>query len=101
MKGDVIETVAASQSIEITKDLYIKGKNIVIEATENLTIKVGNSFIAIDKTGISLGTSGTIDADAPAGLKLQSSAKAEISSPMTTIKGDGLMTVQGGIVKIN
>ena len=101
VKGDVIETVAASQSIEITKDLYMKGKNIVIEATENLTIKVGNSFIAIDKTGISLGTSGTIDADAPAGLKLQSSAKAEISSPMTTVKGDAIMVVQGGIVKIN
>jgi uncharacterized protein (DUF2345 family) len=53
--------------------LYIKGKNLVIEGTTNVTLKVGKSFIAIEASGIEIGTTGRISLDAkqPAMLRFQ------------------------------
>ena len=99
--GNVIETVDKSQSLDVTKDLYIKARNIVIEAVEHITIKVGQSFIAMDRNGITLGTGGDIDVQAQknvtveaslsaamkgtAGLKLESAAQAELKAPLVKI----------------
>ncbi|MBZ0172998.1 MAG: hypothetical protein K8E66_11495, partial [Phycisphaerales bacterium] len=49
-----------NQSTQVTKDLYIKATNICIEATTNITLKVGQSHIAIEQTGIKIGTKGDI-----------------------------------------
>ncbi|HWA24636.1 MAG TPA: type VI secretion system tip protein TssI/VgrG [Lacunisphaera sp.] len=123
--GDVIEVYGANQSTQVTKDLYIKAANIVIEATTNITINVGDSFIAIEASGIKIGTNGDIVLDAKkninqkatmdvkieatanasmkgtAGLKLESPANAEMKSAATTVKGDGMLTLKGGMVQIN
>jgi type VI secretion system secreted protein VgrG len=123
--GDVIEVYGANQSTQITKNLYIKAENIVIEATTNITINVGDSFIAIEAGGIKIGTNGDITLDAKkgitakamadvkieatanasvkgtAGLKLESPATAELKSAATTVKGDGMLTLKGGMVQIN
>jgi type VI secretion system secreted protein VgrG len=90
--GDVIEKFEANHSEQVTGDVYIKGANIVIEATTNVTIKVGSSFVAIESSGI------TISA---AQLELTGTGTAELKSPATTVKSDGIMTVQGSLVKIN
>jgi type VI secretion system secreted protein VgrG len=115
--GDVIEVFKGNHSEQVTKDYYLKADNIVIEGMTNVTIKVGQSFIAIEAGGISLGTSGTIDltdtggltikssaqiqVTDTAGLTVKSSAQIQMDAPMTTVKGDGMLTLKGGMVMIN
>jgi len=109
VKGDVIEVFKANHSEATTNDYYLKADNIVIEGMTNVTIKVGGSSIAIAADGIALKTdgtvkiqsSGTMDLKADAPLGLQSSATAEMKSPATTVKGDGSLTLKGGMVQIN
>lgn len=109
VKGDVIEVFKANHSEEVGGDYYLKAANIVIEAMSNVTIKVGQSYVAIESGGIKIGTTGqivlegmnTVSVKGTAGLTLESAATAELKSPMTTVKGDAVLTVQGGMVKIN
>ncbi len=109
VKGDVIEVFDSNHSEETTDDYYLKATNIVIEATQNITIKVGKSHIAIDNTGIKIGTkgmikmesTGTTDFKATAPLTVESSSMSTMKSPMTSVKGDAMTMVEGGIVKIN
>lgn len=57
VEGDVSEDFSANQSTIVKANHYLKAKNIVIEAEENITIKVtDNSFIAIDKDSITIKT---------------------------------------------
>jgi len=126
--GDVAEEFAANHSEVVEKDLFIKAQNIVLEALTNLTIKVGNNYIAIASDGIKIGAeepSASIQSEstgdttinssmnlslkaqmeakvqATVGLKLESSATAELSGAMTTTKASGIMTISGAMVKIN
>ncbi len=109
VKGDVIEVFKANHSEQTTEDYYLKATNIVIEAMTNVTIKVGQSFVAIEASGIKIGTSGqivlesqsTIDVKGTAGVTVQSPAQATLKSANTSVKGDAMMTIQGGLVKIN
>lgn len=109
VKDDVAEVFKKNQSTEVTKDLYIKATNICIEATTNITIKVGQSHIAIEASGIKIGTKGDfkIESTGPAEVKatapltLESSAKADLKSPASTVAGDAMLTLKGGLVKIN
>jgi len=34
-------------------------------------------------------------------VTVQGEATAEVKSPMTTVKGDGMLTLKGGVVMIN
>jgi type VI secretion system secreted protein VgrG len=55
--GDVAEEFDTNQSTLVKANHYLKAKNIVIEAEENITIKVtDDSFIAIDKDSITVKT---------------------------------------------
>ena len=109
VKGDVIEVFKANHSEQVTSDYYLKAGNIVIEAMTNVTIKVGQSYIAIEAGGIKIGTMGTLElestgqlkAKGTAGVKIESPATAEFEGTSTTVKGNAMMTVQGGLVKIN
>jgi len=109
VKGDVTEVFKSNHSEVTTNDYYLKADNIVIEGMTNVTLKVGGSSIAIGADGIAIKTSGLVKIDASATMDLKangpisiaSSAKAELKSPLTTVKGDGVLTLQGGLVKIN
>ena len=109
VKGDVIEEFKGNHSEQVSSDYYLKGSNIVIEGSSNVTIKVGQSYVAIESSGIKIGTTGQIELEATSSMALkatgslamESSATAELKSPMTTVKGDGMLTVSGGLVKIN
>ena len=109
VKGDVIEVFKANHSEQVTNDYYLKGDNIVIEAMTNVTVKVGQSYIAIEAGGIKIGTNGQIVIEAMNTLSLKGTAGATIESPVqatiksanTTVKGDAMTTIQGGLVKIN
>ena len=107
--GDVIEVFKKNHSEQVTNDYYLKGGNIVIEAMTNVTVKVGQSYVAIEASGIKIGTTGTIELEATgrvevkgtSGVKIESPATAELESTMTTVKGNAMLTLSGGLVKIN
>jgi type VI secretion system secreted protein VgrG len=142
VKDDVIEDFKKNQSTKIAKDLYIKATNICIEATTNITIKVGESHIAIESDGIKIGTNGEIKVESmkdttfesktgkwgvkslqdisfkssAGNFKAEATINAEIKGTvgaklegkmtdvkgaMTTLSGDAMTTVKGGIVMIN
>jgi hypothetical protein len=75
----------------------------------NVTIKVGQSYIAIEAGGIKIGTMGTLElestgplkAKGTAGVKIETPAMAELEGTMTTVKASGVLTLQGALVKIN
>ena len=116
--GDVSEVFKANHSMEVTDDSYIKGTNICIEATDNITLKVGKSFIAIEKSGITIGTkgdisleaNGNIDADAKGNVKIKSGMNLDAeggtnvkvkAGAMGNFEAGGMASVKGTMVKIN
>jgi type VI secretion system secreted protein VgrG len=106
---DVIQEFGANHSEQVSGDCYLKASNIIIESTTNVTMKVGQSYIAIESGGIKIGTTGTIELEATstlsakgtAGVTIESPATTEVKGSMTTVSGDGVLTLEGGLVKIN
>jgi type VI secretion system secreted protein VgrG len=92
VSGDVIEVFKGAHSEQTTKDYYLKADNVVIEGMTNVTIKVGQSSIAIDTTGINI---------AAAQIQVQGQASVQVDSPQTTVKGDAMLTLKGGMTMIN
>lgn len=122
--GDVTEQFQANHSEQVSNDYYLKADNIVIEGLTNVTLKVGQSYIAIESSGITIGTTGTIElkasqqatvkadmgidmkgltvsAKADTELSLEGGASAALKGPMTQVSGDGMLTLKGGMVMIN
>jgi type VI secretion system secreted protein VgrG len=122
--GNVAERFGSNHSEETVEDYFLKAQNVVIEGMTNVTIKVGQSYIAIAADGIKIGTQGTIelesqlttsikgtagvtikgltiDANADTMITVQGGAMAQITAPMTQVNGDGMLTLKGGIVMIN
>lgn len=62
------------------------------EAMQSIELKVGQSSIKIDQSGITL--KGMM-------IKVEGMAMTEVKAPMTTVKGDGMLTLKGGITMIN
>ena len=109
VSGDVIEQFGANHSEQVSGDYFLKASNIIIEGTTNVTVKVGQSYIAIESGGIKIGTMGTLELEAQstvsvkgtAGITIESPATVDVKGSMTTVKGDAVLTLQGGLVKIN
>jgi hypothetical protein len=126
--GDVIEQFKANHNEVVTQDYYLKANNICIEALTNVTIKVGNNYIAIEKDGIKIGveessatieTSSTgdttfsatgnlniaatqnLDAKGTVGATFESPASTTVKGKTTTVSADTSLTVKGLSVAIN
>ncbi len=107
--GDVAEVYESNHSEQTTGDYYVSAENIVIEGSSNITLKVGQSYIAIEAGGIKIGTVGSLETESTgetalkgtSGVKIESPATAELTSTSTTVNGDAMLTVSGGLVKIN
>jgi len=117
--GDSVGQISGAQSLKVTGsaslvysadysqgvqgDYFVKAANICIEASTNVTIKVGGTSIAIESGGVTIETTGTIELKAnggvkvesgggkveitgSAGVKMSSSATVELSAP--TIKNN-------------
>lgn len=83
--GDHQLTISGGGS-EISAD-----KTCLLESSQGIELKVGNSKISITPVGITL-TATTI--------KIESSATAELKGSMVTVQGDGMTQVKGGLVMI-
>lgn len=123
--GDVAESFQSNHSEQVSSDYYLKADNIVIEAMTNVTIKVGQSYIAIESSGITIGTTGTIELKDSMGtsmksdmsiqmqagmnvqvqanmqLSLQASAMGQLAAPVMQVNGNAELSLQGAIVMIN
>ncbi len=79
-------TIKEDDKLDVKKNITIDaGSEITMTATSKITLKVGGSKITIDPAGIKIEAPGTLDA----------------KSPMTTVKGDGMLTLKGGMTLIN
>jgi type VI secretion system secreted protein VgrG len=109
IKTDQTETIGAKRTQDIGADSNVKigsnstmkvsqkttidsGTDILIKAGMSITLKVGGTSMKLDASGVTV--KGPM-------LKLQANAMAEIKSPMTTVKGDGLLILKGGLTMIN
>ncbi len=84
--NDTLNIKMGNHTIDIQK-----GKSTVT-AMQSIELKVGANSIKIDQKGITI--KGTM-------ITIQGTATAEMKSPMTTVKGDGMLTLKGGMVMIN
>jgi len=123
--GDVAENFDANHH-EMTKaNIFYQATKIVLEGSENITLKVGDTTLAMTKDGLKIETKGKIALDAKdkitvvtvadftveatakvgikgtAGLTLESPAKADMKSALTTVSADGNLTLKGAMVMIN
>lgn len=86
-QGDKSTTVSMGN---ITVDASM-GK-ITMTAMQSIELKVGSSSVKVDQSGVTI--KGMM-------VKAQGTAMAEVKAPMTTVKGDGMLTLKGGITMIN
>jgi type VI secretion system secreted protein VgrG len=77
----------AGQSIELT----VGGSSIKIESS-GITLKTGGSSIKMEAAKITLKS---------VGIDIKADATLDAKSPMTTVNGDGMLTLKGGLTKIN
>lgn len=113
--GNVIEKFGADQVTTVSGELHIKADTIILEASTNITIKVGgSSYLAIDSSSADIkSTNVTFKADANlkleaaaqldakgAMVKIEGDAMADLKSPMTTVNGSGMLTLGGGLIKM-
>jgi type VI secretion system secreted protein VgrG len=85
--------IGANDELTIKGKLKVKaGTTIEIEAGTSITLKVGTTTIKLDPTSIKLDTTM---------ISAKGKATAEVKSPMTTVKGDGMLTLKGGLTLIN
>ncbi len=127
VKADVHEVYEMNQSVEVTEKASIKADIIVLEGATNVTLKVGDSFIAIDSSGIKIGTTGEIALEADGDIsgtssggavsleasggefsasgamaaKLTSDMQTDVTGSMVSVSGDSMTEIKGGVVMIN
>lgn len=70
----------------------VNGGKATIEAMQSIELKVGGNSIKIDQSGITI--KGIT-------VKVQADVTLDAKSPMTTVGGDGILTLKGGITMIN
>ncbi len=120
--GDVLQQYAGDHSEECAGQVSIKADTLAIECDTNITLKVGESYIAIDSSGINIKTTKlTIETDAAteikagsdckieatagfeakgATAKVEGSGTADFKGATTTLEGSGVCNVKGGSVMI-
>jgi type VI secretion system secreted protein VgrG len=77
-----------------TGNLSIKASTgkIAVNAMQEIELTVGGNSLKIDQTGVSI--TGTM-------VKIAGQAMLDMKAPMSTLKGDGMLTLKGGLVLIN
>jgi type VI secretion system secreted protein VgrG len=116
----LVETGHREVTVETGNDTHTvkTGNRVVTVETGNdtLTVKTGNHTVKVDTakslteaaTSIKLKCGPSEVELTPSGItikgptvKIEGQTMAEVKSPMTTVKGDGVLTLKGGVVMIN
>ncbi|MEZ6234611.1 MAG: type VI secretion system tip protein VgrG [Phycisphaerales bacterium] len=72
VEDDVIEEFNTNQSTVVTEQRYLKADHVAIEADTNITLYVGENWIAINSEGIKIRTPGKITLDADGAIEVVS-----------------------------
>lgn len=100
-KGNQDVSIAGKQTISVTGDqsMQIDGKQqidsrggSIQQSPKSIELKVGGSSIKIEPAKITI--------KAPQ-VEIKADGKLDIKSPLTTVSGDAVLTLKGGIIKIN
>ena len=65
---------------------------ITMTAMQSIELKVGTSSIKLDPTSVTIKSTM---------IKVDATAKLDAKSPLTTVNGDGMLTLKGGLTMIN
>ena len=87
LKGGSNEAKVTPSAIEMT----VGGNSIKMD-NSGIELKVGANSVKIEMGGITV---------KGVQVKIEGQASAEVKSPMTTVKGDGMLTIKGGMTMIN
>ena len=80
---DVLEEFGANHKTTVTQQRYLKADHIALEADTNITLYVGESWIAINSEGIKLSTMGKIVLEANGAIEQKSKTdKFTIEAPL-------------------
>jgi type VI secretion system secreted protein VgrG len=74
---------------------------ISLTDSQGLTVQSSASISMQDGSGLAIKSGASISMQDAAGLSVKSSAQIQLDSPATTVKGDGTLTLKGGLVAIN
>lgn len=78
--------IKETDKLDVKKSITVdSGSEITMTAKTKITLKVGGSKIVIE----------------PSGIKITGTATIDMKSPMTTVKGDGILILKGGMTFIN
>jgi type VI secretion system secreted protein VgrG len=93
VKGDETYNVKGDQSTDISGKQQVNTKGGSLQKSpKSIELKVGGSSIKIEPAKITI--------KAPQ-VEIKADGKLDIKSPMTTVSGDAILTLKGGIIKIN
>ncbi|KIC45662.1 MAG: type VI secretion system Vgr family protein [Ruegeria sp.] len=94
--GNVAETVkTGNKSTTVSSgniQVDAKSGKITMTAMQSIELKVGGSSIKLDPTSVTIKSTM---------IKVQANAKLDAKSPMTTVNGDAMLTLKGGVTMIN
>lgn len=94
--GDVTREVSSgNEAVTVSLGNYTldaSAGSIAIEAAMEISLTVGGNSIVIDQSGITI--SGIM-------VTMEGQATVDVGSPMTTVTGDGMLTLDGGVTMIN
>lgn len=94
--GNVSRNVKmGSETVTVSKgDYSLKTSlgSVSVTAMKEISLKVGGNSIVIDQTGVTI--TGTM-------VTVKGKATVDVKSPMTTVSGDGMLTLKGGLIMIN
>lgn len=95
-QGNISRTVkTGNENVKVSKGNYsLKTSmgSIAEEAMQKIEMKVGQNSITIDQSGVTI---------KGLNIKIQGTAMFEAKSPMSTVKGDGMLILKGGMTMIN
>jgi type VI secretion system secreted protein VgrG len=118
VKSDVVETFEKSHFTDVTEQRFLKAKEVVFEAEDNITFKVGETWLTITPEGIKLNTdkeivvistgdtkfeaTGNFLVKGTAGVKIESPANVELKATANFLaEGTAQMTVKGAIGEVS
>ncbi|MDR2757511.1 MAG: type VI secretion system tip protein VgrG [Planctomycetaceae bacterium] len=101
--GDFTLTVKGNVTIKTDGSFMLQsGKDTTIKTGTDITIKAGTDATVKAETGLTLKGGTELDAEAGTNLNLKGNAGFSLkSSAQGTVDGGGILTVKGGLVKIN
>ena len=112
-KGDKTETIEkGSLTLTVEKDmtetlnsgnmtLDVKKGTIDIDAKGNIDVDSGQNITMTAKTKITLKVGGNSIEISPTGVKIKGTTTVDVQALNTTVKGSAMLTLKGGLTKIN